>query len=220
MRIEKDQLIAGLPAKEVRRFMREAAGFIVRPRTVVEVLGFSVDDSQRLLENLQKEGMLAAKEDYWLATERGHALAMATAARPLYRSTAQRLIDEIVGRARVINSNDALAYRVQRLAVFGSFCAGAERPNDVDVACSLVTRFEGEKQRVLEDKRRRSKGWFTNTSEWAAWPKLEVLRTLKSGSRRLSLQELDCFIEEVDHTIVFSEERKTAAPGRRCDRQW
>lgn len=214
MRIEKHQLIAGLPAKEVRRFMREAAGFIIRPRTVIEVLGFSASEARQLLEKLQNEGLLAVKEDYWLATERGHALAMATAARPLRRATARRLIDEVVERARAINGDNEFAYRVQRLVVFGSFLAGAERPNDVDIACSLVARFDGERQRVLEDERRRNKGSFANTSEWAAWPKLEVLKKLKSGSRGLSVQEISCLMKKIDQRIVFSDDQKTVAPTR------
>jgi hypothetical protein len=212
MRIEKHQLIAGLPAKEVRRLMREAAGFIIRPRTLIEVLGCSESDAHQLLEKLQNEGLLATKADFWEATERGHALAMATAARPLRRATAQRLIEDVVERARLVNLDDGSAYRVQRLVVFGSFLTGAERPNDVDVACSLVARFDGEKQQILEDERRKRRGWFANTSECAAWPKLEVLKRLKARSRGLSIQEMGCSaVRNLDHRVVFSDGQTT--PG-------
>jgi len=206
MRIEKDQLIAGLPAMDVRRFMRRAAGYIIRPRTVTHVLGFCEDDARQLLRRFQKEGLVTANSDYWEATAKGHALAMATAASPLRRITAERLITEVVERARMINSNIGFAYRVQRLAVFGSVVAGAERPNDVDVACKLVARFEGKKQIVLEDDRRAFKGRFVNTSEWAAWPKLELLMKLRSRSRGLSIQEFgDWSFENIDHRVVFSD---------------
>lgn len=94
MRIERDQLIAGLPARDVRRLMRDAAGFIIRVRTVTEVLGCSERRALELLKKLQNEGFLAAKEDFWEATERGHALAMATAALPLRRGIAERLIEQ------------------------------------------------------------------------------------------------------------------------------
>jgi hypothetical protein len=208
MRIERDQLIAGVPARDVRRFMREAAGLIIRVRTVTEVLGFSERRALQWLKRLQNEGLLAARENFWEATDRGHALAMATTAAPLRRATAERLIEQLLERTREINRDERLAYRVQRLAVFGSFVAGAERPNDVDVACSLVTRFEGEEQRILEDERRNVKGRFANTSEWAFWPKLEVLRRLKAGSHRLSIQEFGRpALDEIDHKIVFSDDR-------------
>ena len=193
MRIEKHELIPGLPAKEVRRFMREAAGFIIRPRTVVEVLGFSQSCARELLQKMPNEGLLAVNEDHWLATARG------------------RLIEEVVERARVINGGSEFAYRVQRLVVFGSFLAGVERPNDVDIACYMAARFDDEKQRVLEDERRKKKGWFTNTSEWAAWPNVEVLRKLKSRSRGLSIEEVGPIGMEnnINRRVVFADDAGT-----------
>ena len=214
MRIEKDQLIAGLLARDVRRLMREAAGFIIRTSTVTEVLGFSQSHALKLIKELQNEGLLATREDFWEATEKGHALAMASAATPLRRSTADRLIEGVVERAREINRNEQLAYRVRRLAVFGSFAAGSERPNDVDVACSFDTRLEGEEQKVLEDERREAKGSFANTSEWAVWPKLEVLKRLKARSHRLSIQEFaPAALDKIDHELVFSGAREERTRG-------
>jgi hypothetical protein len=187
--------------------MREAAGFIIRVRTVTEVLGLSQKCALKLLEALQSEGLVAAREDFWEATERGQALAMATAAIPLRRATAERLIEQVVERAQEINRDDRLAYRVHWLAVFGSTLAGVERLNDVDIACGLTTRFDGEKQRALEDERRGARGRFTNTSEWAVWPKLEVLKRLKARSHRLSIQEFRSpSLEMIDHKLVFSDD--------------
>ena len=207
MRIERDQLIAGLPAREVRRFMRGAADHIIRITVVTHFLGLSPAGARKFLKELERDGWIAAKVDHWEATAKGHALAMATAASPLRRSTAERLIADAIGRARMINRDNEYAFRVQWLAVFGSVVAGAERPNDVDVACRLVERFEGKKQRVLEDERRASKGRFVNTSEWAAWPKIEVLKKLRSRSRGLSIQEFGAWsFEKIDHRVVFSDD--------------
>src|SRR5437667_8909549 len=132
MRIEENQLIAGIPAKDVRRFMRRAAGFIIRPRTVTHVLGFPEDDALPLLRKFEFEGLVTPTDDHWEATAKGHALAMATAAHPLKKQTAERLLAEVIARARAINSDSHWAYRVASLVVLGSFVAGKERPNDVD----------------------------------------------------------------------------------------
>ena len=122
MRIEKDQLIAGLPAIDVRRFMRRAAGYIIRPRTVTHVLGFCEDDARQLLRRFQKEGLVTANSDYWEATAKGHAHAMATAASPLRRITAERLITEVVERARMIKQHWV---RLPRTAACGLWkCCG------------------------------------------------------------------------------------------------
>lgn len=211
MRIEKDQLIARLPAKDVRRLMRRVEGCLIRPSTVARILGLTDSRAHRILIRLEKEGLVAAKEDYWEITAKGQTLAMATAASPLRKATVETLIAKLIDRAKMINKSNHLAYRVQRLAVFGSVARGAERPNDVDVACSLVPRFEGDRQRVVEDARRHEKGSFANTSEWAVWPKLEVLKILKSRSRGLSVQETGLPLDTTEHRIVFSDEKRAAA---------
>jgi hypothetical protein len=76
----------------------------------------------------------------------------------------------------------------------------------MDIACKLVTRFDGPKQKISEERRRRSKVEFANLSEWAVWPKLEILKRLKSRSRGLSIQELqDWILESTPHRIIFSD---------------
>jgi len=81
---------------------------------------------------------------------------------------------------------------------------GANRPNDVDIGCTLAPRFRGERQRVVEDQRRAEKGRFANTSEWAIWPKLEIVKILKSRCRGLSVQEIsDWNLGSVDHRVIF-----------------
>jgi len=100
---------------------------------------------------------------------------MATAASPLRRETAERLIAEIIERARSINNDEKWSYRIGRLVVFGSFLGGEERPNDVDIACELRPRWSDERQREEDQVRRKARGeGFRNMSEWAMWPKLEV----------------------------------------------
>ena len=205
MRSEKGQLIAGLAAADVRKLMRKA-GQLISARTVTRVLGFSADDARQLLVELEREGFVVDADGYWTATAKGYALAAATAARPLRIETAQRLITQVIDRAKSVNRDSTLAYRVQLLVLFGSFASGKVRPNDVDIACKLVTRFDGPKQKISEGRRRRSKAEFANVSEWAVWPKLEILKRLKSRSRGLSIQELqDWILESTPHTIIFSD---------------
>lgn len=213
MRIERNQMIAGIPAKDVRRFMRAAAGFIIRVRTVTEVLGCSERRALELLKNLHKEGLLAPKDDFWEATERGYALTMATAAHPLRRATAERLIAELMARTRTLNADNSWPYRIGKVVVFGSYVRGVARPNDVDIACELLPRWTGSEQLVQEQLRRQSrKQPYRNLTEWATWPRLEVLRFLKTSARGLSIHELeDWILETTDHKVLFEEEFETAS---------
>src|SRR5262245_13936453 len=101
MRIEKYQLIAGLPAKDVRRIMRRVEGRLIRPSYLAVLLGLSESRARGMFDRLQRDGLLAAKEDYWEITSKGQALTMATAAPPLRKPTAERLISGLVKRVRM-----------------------------------------------------------------------------------------------------------------------
>jgi hypothetical protein len=74
----------------------------------------------------------------------------------------------------------------------------------VDIACEMLPRWSGDRQQAAEQLRREGRNErFRNMSEWATWPKLEVIRFLKA--RGLSIQELDDWILQSDHEIVFSD---------------
>jgi hypothetical protein len=205
MRIELNQTIAGFSATQIRQLMRETLGGPISLRRVKQSLRCPESTARRVLVDLEREGLIQPVDDHLEPSLKGSALAQATAARPLVRNTAQRLVADLVLRARLINLDDDWAYRVGMLVVFGSYVDGVERPNDIDVACQLVPRWRGEVQREAEQSRRAvHEGRFRNISLWAAWPKLEILRFLKSRSRGLSIQELDDWIlKQERHMIIF-----------------
>jgi predicted nucleotidyltransferase len=163
------------------------------------------------MKRLEKEGLIEPVHDHFEPSMKGSALAMAKAELPLRRETADRLIAEVVNRARAVNGDEKWAYRVGKLVVFGSYARGVERPNDVDVGYELLPRSSGEKQRAKEQLRREIRDeLFRNVGQWAVWPKLEVLRFLKPHAHGLSIQELDDWILQLeDHRIVFSDNAKT-----------
>ncbi len=106
----------------------------------------SEQTANSVLAELQRDGFVVPIGDHLEPSLEGSALAQATAAKPLLRSTAERLVSTVVERAKAINADDDWPYRVTMLVVFGSFVGEAERPNDVDVACKLEPRWEGEAQ--------------------------------------------------------------------------
>ena len=136
---------------------------------------------------------------------------MATAAPPLRRETAGRLIADLIDRIRTVNADDSWAYQVGIAVVFGSYVQGVKRPNDVDIACELRPRWTGERQQAQEQVRREIRGKrFRNMSEWATWPKLEVIRFLKTRARGLSIHELeDWILQTMDHQVLFKDQPKT-----------
>ena len=147
MRIELNQTIVGFSATQIRQLMRETLGGPISLRRVKQSLRCPESIARRVLVDLEREGLVQTVDDHLEPSLKGNALAQATAARPLVRNTAQRLVAEVVLRARLLNLDDGWAYRVGMLVVFGSYVDGVERPNDIDVACQLVPRWRGKVQR-------------------------------------------------------------------------
>lgn len=205
MRIDGDQKIAGFPAIEIRRLMRDSVSGQTSLRQVRERLSCSKAVANAVLADLQREGFLSSADSRVEVSLKGIALAQATAAKPLLRSGAERLLSELVQRAKLINADDGWAYRVDTLAVFGSFAKGAERPNDVDVACKLVPRWNGEAQREAEQRRREVHiSQFRSIVHCVYWPQHEIVRFLKARSRGLSIHAWDDLILKQDkHEVIF-----------------
>jgi predicted nucleotidyltransferase len=117
---------------------------------------------------------------------------MATAGSPLRRATAARLIAGLLQRAETVNADDRWAYLVGMVVVFGSYVRGVDRPNDVDVAYELRPRW----------------------TQWALWPKLEMIRFLKARTRGLSVHELeDWILKTEDHQVLFEEKPRGGGNG-------
>jgi hypothetical protein len=132
---------------------------------------------------------------FQVATQ-GLAFANATAAKPIYRATGERVVREFVDRVTTVNASEEYAFRIRSSVVFGSMLSCADRLGDVDVAVDLQPRIsDSAKFRQLCDRRRHSAEEqgrvFSIAMDWAMWPKKEVLLQLKARSRSLSLHGFD-----------------------------
>ena len=120
MRIQADQKIVGYPAVQVRQLMRETVGRSITLRYVQEILKCSDSSARRVMKSLEAEGLIEPVHEHFEPSMKGSALAMAKAAPPLRRETADRLITEVINRAWAVNGDESWAYGVGRLVVFGS----------------------------------------------------------------------------------------------------
>ncbi len=135
-----------------------------------------------------------AKIPVYEISTRGQALANASAAKPITRKTADRLLQGFIERVHDLNSRPEYLFRVESVALFGSMLSDTDRLGDVDLAIELQSKAADEMEfRNWSQSRRsaaRTKGKrFASTFESAAWPTLEIYLYLKSGSRSLSLHE-------------------------------
>jgi DNA-binding MarR family transcriptional regulator len=206
MRISSDQMIAGYPAIEVRDFLRR--NWLVEflsPAAEFE-LALSPRAASTFLNKLVALGLLreSRKQDrrkVFQVTNSGLALANASAARPIHRRTAERVLTQFLERLDAVNSTPEYAYRVELVVLFGSMLTDLDRLGDVDVAFRLQPKVEGDaaqeewsmaRRRAAEAKGRTFYGVF----EWAMWPIQEVCLHLKARKGSLSLHDF-CEVEKM-----------------------
>jgi len=201
MRIDPQSQVAGVPAVVLRDFLRQVINNEWTTEAVVKGLKLSHARAERVISRLLSEGYIKETElrrrrQLYQLAPLGRRLALATAARPLTRETAQRNLQEFLDRVRALNEDDRFCYRVQRVLLFGSFLAEQDRINDIDVAVELARR-ENDPDRwdaarhacirkALAEGRQ-----FRNLTEELCWPEIEVQRFLKSRSRAISLHPAD-----------------------------
>lgn len=144
-------------------------------------------------------------------TPLGRRFSLASAARPLTRTTAQKKLGEFLARVSSLNANDYYLYRVRKVYVFGSYLTERDRINDIDVAVELVDR-EGDPEKrwaghQARSREAREKGrCFSNLTEELFWSRREVLLYLKNRSRAISLHTTDDrVLVQTDYRVIFEE---------------
>lgn len=125
MRIESTAEVAGLPALEVRRFLRETMRNYGWDRQSLQAeLKLSDRRCAAVLRRLYEEGYIEASPSFrgaWRNTTKGNALASASAAKLLRRQTADQKLSEFLDRVHFVNSPACeFLYWIEEVARFGS----------------------------------------------------------------------------------------------------
>jgi hypothetical protein len=205
MRITKEEVVAGNSALRVRGFLRRfARGFFMHSAAEIFMQLKSKQAAEFIndmvaLELIEPTMPFGNKAAFQVAT-RGHAFANATAAKPISRGTAERVLREFVDRVNAVNVSKEYTFKVKSAVLFGSMLSCADRLGDVDVAIDLQRRISDsarfmqqcDRRRHLAEERGRA---FPTVVEWATWPQKEVVLLLKARSRSLSLHGFDQIME-------------------------
>jgi hypothetical protein len=213
MQIDSRATIEGVPVTVIRTLFRRAglegtltAGFV---RDTIHV---SEPEAEALLQASMKAGFLRREKDGRChLTTSGIRLRGSTAAKPLLRRTAERLLDELLQRIAALNEDPHFLARVEKAIVFGSYLSGADRLGDVDVAVHFVPRSPDPKQhreandrRVAEEEQKGRR--FRTFLDQAFWWEQEAMLFLRNRRRGLSLQHYGAIKEAVDaspHSLIF-----------------
>lgn len=197
MRIGRDTRIAGVPAMALRNALRRL-GDHWPAEALGSRLGLPEGDASQLCAQLESEGYLTLLqgpgEQVYYRTTLGNALANASAARPIKRSTADALVQGVIERTRAINADDSFVFGVRTITAFGSYVGSSALLGDVDLAVDLFAKHSDPSERdaatLRYSERARLAGRrFRSTLEAIMAPQLDVLAALKAKSRHISLHD-------------------------------
>ncbi|AXC12483.1 hypothetical protein ACPOL_3188 [Acidisarcina polymorpha] len=225
MRIVSDEIIAGFSALEVRDFLRRYRLTNFYIQAAEDALVLSPRTATIFMNKLK--GLEFIEEltgDRWdgrrvfRLTAKGQALASASAAKPLFRKTAERLLAQFLERVQRVNGTEEYVYRVEHVVLFGSMLSESDRLGDVDVAVQLQPKVDKDdafqewsmaRRRAAEAKGRN----FRDVFDWAMWPTQEIFLQLKAKSSGLSLHDF-CEVEKlpnVRYQVLLGDPQSIAA---------
>jgi len=192
VRVAKTDVIAGLPAELARAIVRKFRGR-ERVAEIAEDLlagtGFALDGVFADLEAggyLEKVRTDRDGDVWWDTTILGNALAMASFGRPISRKTADRLVIELLRRARAYNADPSKPMFIDTLRVFGSYLDPDIDPvGDVDIELAYGRRIKD--QAVLRAYTRASGRSFSTYIDELMWPSTELFLHLKKRSAFISI---------------------------------
>lgn len=215
MRLNADDLLAGVPALQVRKLLRRW-GYLSRDfGFIAEVLGVSGREARAVLRGLLKAGLLERDDgngprepDFYTLTTRGNAFAQASAAPPLRRATVEKRLDELVQRMVAVNASSDFLVGIEDAVVFGSYLRDTDRLGDLDISVRFF-RKESDPQRFMDlarDSARSSGRHFNTFLDALGWPETKVKLFLKSRSRVFSIHVDEPLLQEdptVPRRIIF-----------------
>lgn len=199
MRLDTNELIAGVPILEVRRLLRRFNAGIGQLE-VEGLLGLDGKAALALLDELSRLGLLkrakAEGDRHWVPTVQGNALAGAKALAPMTRKTADALLQKLLARVLEVNARADFLYTVTRVDVFGSYLSERPHLNDLDLAIELRARLEDEDEHFDACQRQSDEAYragrrFHTIADSLSWPEEKVRLFLQARSARISLHPID-----------------------------
>jgi len=198
MILRPDQLIAGRPAKDIRKFLREIVHLQASCGYAQHILRCPKEEAKQVMRALEKEGYLSRAgrhegHDLYATTLKGNQLAGANL-RPISRTTAEKTLKAFMQRVRMVNANPDYLETITGVIVFGSFLSAIEELGDVDVGIQLERKPMGDevfmqlaeaRRKLAQEQGRR----FRNLSDWVTWPSREIWVFLKSRAKQLSIHD-------------------------------
>ncbi len=216
MRLNSKDNISGFPILTVRKFLRNS-GFSTDINSIKYFFKTESDKKPKSFLKALIENELVAFEkesegkNYYTITDKGSTLSKATARKPIFRSTADRLISKFINRLKTVRDKDYYLFKVKKATIFGSYLSDTDRLSDIDIAIEIIPKEKNHDKHMklvekrLEDVQLKGRK-FKTYLEAIFWPQTEVEQFLRAGSPSISLEIVDQDkLEKLDHKIIYSD---------------
>jgi hypothetical protein len=199
MQIDKNDLLAGVPAKRLRDALTKMGGDSWSRKKLREELKLSRQEATGVLAGLKAEGYLEASDRLrgWFRTgPAAPRLINVRFIKRIDRAKADALVAGLIERAKQINEDDRFVLRVTELRAFGSYIEPDKNDlGDVDIAFAVEVK-PGFDAKDVTGLSKRTERLFPhipprNFLEFLFLPRKVVLRTLKNRSPYLSLHPIE-----------------------------
>lgn len=217
MRINTGDFLAGQPILLIRDYLRYVQ---LRDWWTIDFLtdrlNVSESTARKIIKELLKQGYIEESKSFnrekaWVNTIKGNSLAMASAAKPIHRKTADDILLKFMKRVHEVNTSERFAYRVEKVIVFGSYLSDNKRLNDIDLAIKLTSKEKDETKRKQRDQERISIAVkagrnFNSFIDEIFWPMTEVRLFLKNRSRSISLHDTeDPILKQTNYKVLYED---------------
>ncbi len=141
MRLDRKQLISGLPVKIVRDFLRRDDQFSLA--SICERLGLSETEAHELIKHLKSMELIETHTPYkadglfWRRTIKGNAFCGAKFLKPIPREKALKIVNSLLERVEEVNKDNSFELAVTYVGLFGSLSKGIEEVGDIDLIINL-----------------------------------------------------------------------------------
>ena len=221
MRIDPKGMVAGWPALLVRRTLRQLRTRLQWGLGELEsTASVEAGGGRALIKGLLAAGLIEASgRDAWKVTQAGRTVSSATAARRVTGATAQKALQQFLGRVERVNNDPYFLGEVTKVVLFGSMLKPeVERLSDVDLAVELASKeADFDRARVnnyerveeLATQGHRFRNFLEREGCWY-W---EIFGFLKGRSRVIALADYSVektFVLTVPHRFLIGQPEQIA----------
>jgi predicted nucleotidyltransferase len=219
LRINSKDIIAGQPILKIRKLCRYIGGGTWEKEWLInlitEVVQVDLNTAKEIFDVLKEQGFIEqkkiGKQKLWINTIKGNSLAMASAAKPILRKTAEIKLRDFMDRVKQVNENDYYLFKVRKVILFGSYLGSSDKLGDIDIAIELVPKEQDPDKHIVLTQQRAQEAInqgrsFSTLLDQLFWARNEVRRFLKSRSRSISLHETnDPILKQVEFKVIYEE---------------